>query len=91
MSQTRRHLEHALPFAMEPVVYDFAINDEGTSARLLPTGEALLPPAYYGLTPAPFDAAGPAGAAACQPRRDGRFRRGLSHAARSGGHGAHSL
>ena len=50
MSRTRRHLEHSLPFAMEPVVYDFAINDTGTTARLLPVGEAPLPPAYYGLT-----------------------------------------
>lgn len=50
MSETRRHLEHSLPFAMEPVVYDFAINDYGTTARLLPPGGAPLPPAYYGLT-----------------------------------------
>ena len=27
--------EHALPFAMEPVVYDFAINERGTFAELL--------------------------------------------------------
>ena len=35
MSQTKRELEHALPFAMEPVVYDFAINERGTWADLL--------------------------------------------------------
>ena len=28
----KRELEHALPFAMEPVVYDFAINPHGTFA-----------------------------------------------------------
>lgn len=50
MSETRRQLEHSLPFAMEPVVYDFAINDEGTSARLLDGNATPLPPAYYGLT-----------------------------------------
>ena len=50
MSGLRRRLEHALPFAMEPVVYDFAINERGTWATLLPADEALLPPAYYGMT-----------------------------------------
>ena len=35
MSETKRELEHALPFAMEPVVYDFAINEHGTFAELL--------------------------------------------------------
>src|SRR5207237_1037348 len=34
MSRTRRELQHALPFAMEPVVYDFAINPRGTWAEL---------------------------------------------------------
>jgi hypothetical protein len=49
MSQTKRELQNALPFAMEPVVYDFAINPHGTHAELL-TGElALLPPSYYAL------------------------------------------
>lgn len=50
MSGLRRRLEHALPFAMEPVVYDFSINERGTWAELLPSGEALLPPAYYEMT-----------------------------------------
>ena len=50
MSATKRELEHALPFAMEPVVYDFAINERGTWAELLTGDDALLPPDYYGLT-----------------------------------------
>jgi hypothetical protein len=49
MSGLRRELEHSLPFAMEPVVYDFAVNPRGTSADLLAGDHALLPPAYYGL------------------------------------------
>ena len=49
MSEARRHLEHSLPFAMEPVVYDFAINDIGTTSRLLAPADVGLPPAYYGL------------------------------------------
>ena len=30
MSQTKKQLEYAVPFAMEPVVYDFSINEKGT-------------------------------------------------------------
>ncbi len=49
MSSAKRELEHALPFAMEPVVYDFAINEHGTRAELLRGDEALLPGGYYAL------------------------------------------
>ena len=49
MSQTRRKLERALPFAMEPVVYDFAINERGTHAQLLEADGSLMPPDYYSL------------------------------------------
>lgn len=47
MGTAKRELQSALPFAMEPVVYDFAINPQGTSARLLKDDAALLPPGYY--------------------------------------------
>ena len=49
MSRTKGELESALPFAMEPVVYDFAINERGTWAELLAGEDALLPPHYYAL------------------------------------------
>ena len=49
MSQAKRELQHALPFAMEPVVYDFAINERGTWADLLHGREALLPQVYHAL------------------------------------------
>ena len=49
MSGLKRELENALPFAMEPVVYDFAINERGTWADLLSGADALLPAAYYAL------------------------------------------
>jgi hypothetical protein len=49
MSATKRALQHSLPFAMEPVVYDFAINPHGTRAELLCGTEALMPPGYYAL------------------------------------------
>jgi len=48
MSQSKRELEHALPFAMEPVVYDFAINERGTFADLV-EDEAGLPANYHAL------------------------------------------
>ncbi|NLG49232.1 MAG: UTP--glucose-1-phosphate uridylyltransferase [Chloroflexi bacterium] len=50
MSDTKRRLQAALPFAMEPVVYDFQINEHGTRSELLTGDDALLPPAYYTLT-----------------------------------------
>ena len=49
MSETKRGLERAVPFAMEPVVYNFAINEHGTRADLLADGAALMPPGYYTL------------------------------------------
>jgi len=47
MSETKRALEDALPFAMAPVVYDFAINESGTCADLLSGPDALMPANYY--------------------------------------------
>jgi hypothetical protein len=47
MSETKSALASALPFAMEPVVYDFAINERGTWADLLTGNEALMPSGYY--------------------------------------------
>lgn len=49
MSETKGDLEHALPFAMEPVVYDFSLNERGTWADLRQGAAALLPRSYYAL------------------------------------------
>lgn len=49
MSAAKKKFEHAIPFAMEPVVYDFNINDNGTYANLNEGNEALMPEAYYTL------------------------------------------
>jgi hypothetical protein len=49
MSSTKREVEEALPFAMEPVVYDFAINDRGTVGALLESDRAVMPAGYYAL------------------------------------------
>lgn len=50
MSEAKRELQNALPFAMEPVVYDFSINERGTWADLLKGSDALMPATYYSLT-----------------------------------------
>ena len=60
MDETKARMEHAVPFAMQPVVYDFAINGRGTWAELrglLSVNEgrrdgedALMPADYYRLT-----------------------------------------
>jgi hypothetical protein len=47
MSATKRRMEHAVPFAMEPVVYNFAINERGATAALLRGETALMPAEYY--------------------------------------------
>lgn len=54
MAGARQELEHALPFAMEPVVYDFAINERGTHAEMLTGHEALFPQGYYALMVPPL-------------------------------------
>lgn len=42
-------LEASLPFAMDPVVYDFSINEDGTVAELRQGTAALMPQGYYAL------------------------------------------
>lgn len=54
MTAAKRQLETALPFAMDPVVYDFAVNERGTHAALLAGGDALLPEGYYTLRVPPL-------------------------------------
>ena len=60
MDKTKARMEHSVPFAMQPVVYDFEINERGTWAELHGrAGEkgrraegpaALMPGDYYRLT-----------------------------------------
>ena len=49
MARAKADLDDALPFAMEPVVYDFAINPNGTHADMLEGRAAMMPGRYYGL------------------------------------------
>lgn len=50
MVERKRELESALPFAMDPVVYDFRINENGSYGTLLTQAEALFPESFYQLT-----------------------------------------
>lgn len=47
MVEEKVRLQYSLPFAMEPVVYDFSINENGSTAEILKGGSALMPPGYY--------------------------------------------
>lgn len=49
MRDVSKRLSGGVPFAMEPVVYDFAINERGTFAQLVAGGDAVLPDGYYNL------------------------------------------
>ena len=49
MRSASRKLAGGVPFAMEPVVYDFAINERGTFSDFLMGESATLPDKYYDL------------------------------------------
>ena len=49
MAEAKARLERAVPFAMQPVVYDFQINERGSWATLSAGDDAVLPPGYYAL------------------------------------------
>jgi UTP--glucose-1-phosphate uridylyltransferase len=46
---TKREMQTRLPFAMDPVVYDFAINDRGSWCEILRSDEATMPDGYYAI------------------------------------------
>ena len=91
MKSAKRELEHALPFAMEPVVYDFAINERGTYSELLAGDEALLPPVYYALVAPRLAARRSAKVDAPPPRRAGPLWRRLPEPSRDGRAGRDSV
>ncbi len=49
LKETKAELCTALPFAMEPVIYDFEINHKGSFSYLKKGKEALMPAAYYSM------------------------------------------
>jgi galactokinase/mevalonate kinase-like predicted kinase len=46
---TKRELQSSMPFAMDPLVYDFQINDRGTDATLLTGEDSCMPDGYYAI------------------------------------------
>ncbi len=49
MQQAKTEFQTGLPFAMDPLVYDFTINEHGTVAELFHGDDALLPQGYYAI------------------------------------------
>ena len=49
MRDVSHRLAGGVPFAMQPVVYDFSIDERGTCAELLSGSAAMLPDGYYNL------------------------------------------
>ncbi|MCY2985579.1 MAG: UTP--glucose-1-phosphate uridylyltransferase [Planctomycetota bacterium] len=46
---TKREMQTRLPFATDPVVYDFAINNRGSWCEMLRSDEATMPDGYYAI------------------------------------------
>jgi len=49
MREVTARLSGGMAFAMDPVVYDFAINEHGTTAELQRGDSAILPDGYYNI------------------------------------------
>jgi hypothetical protein len=49
MARAKKQFQHGLPFAMDPLIYDFSINEDGTHASWLHGSDALFPGKYYSL------------------------------------------
>ena len=78
LRRVKGQLDDALPFAMEPVVYDFRINPHGTFAELVAGDAATMPPRYYTLQVPAMIAAGPSGLDATRRADVDRFANGSS-------------
>ena len=49
LQETKNEMSVSLPFAMDPVVYNFSINKNGSISKLYTGNEALMPNSYYSL------------------------------------------
>ncbi len=49
LDQVKQEMEKALPFAMDPVVYDFEINEDGTCCEFISGEGSMLSSSYYTL------------------------------------------
>ena len=49
MSGLKNELKDSVPFAMDPVVYDFEINEKGSFGELFEDDKAIMPGGYYSI------------------------------------------
>ena len=49
MVRIKRELQTSLAFAMDPVVYDFSINDDGSKCQVRRGDDAMMSPRYYAM------------------------------------------
>jgi hypothetical protein len=49
MLNTKKRYEFAIPYAMDPVVYDFSINEKGSFSECKVDDNAIMPEGYYTL------------------------------------------
>jgi hypothetical protein len=49
MKEQKKRFEKGIPFAIEPVAYEFSINEKGTWSEILTNADALMPKQYYAL------------------------------------------
>ena len=49
MCSLKKEFDKSIPFAMEPVVYNFSINEKGTFSYFKAGNDALLPTGYYAI------------------------------------------
>ena len=82
MRETKRQLESAVPFAMEPVVYDFAINERGTVRGAARRRRGADAAGYYTLTVPALLRAESRLLSPRAPRRARPVQRRLPHASR---------
>jgi hypothetical protein len=54
MVSEKHRYERGIPFAMDPVIYEFTVNESGSMAELLEGEKGLHPPHYYTLTVPPM-------------------------------------
>ncbi len=68
MLEEKQRYEHGIPFAMDPVVYGFTVNEHGSLGELLHGGKALHPQGYYALTVPPLLRRDPRSLLLCERR-----------------------
>ena len=77
LRDTKKRMETAVPFAIEPVVYEFAVNEQGSVGELRSGTDAMMPPGLLHADGSSFVAKRHAATACGATSRTGSTRRGL--------------